>query len=208
MSVGASDRRAMEAADLRRLAELLLFAAGYFLKGPHEAADAVLTDPDWYDATVDSGLLPAAVTEAALADGDEERRQFSATFRIPGARFVPPFEQAYREGKAGGDDDAVGECLRLYAAAGYQLAPFGHVQADHAGHQARFLAVVLEQEADCLSQADPSACTVATWRAGFVAEHCQWWVQLSDRVAASGACRQLRAATALLARLAEAVAPG
>ncbi len=204
----AGDRREA-AGDGRLVAGMLRFVAGYFLRGPDDETEEILTDVEWQRATTESGLTPAAVADAPVDDLDGHERQFAELFRVPGTAFIPPFEQAYRGGKATVDGSATTECLQLYAAAGYQLHPFKHVQADHAGHQARFVAALLEQEEDCLGTGEAeTAATVATWRRGFVAEHCGWWSSFSDRVAAAGACRQIRTVAALLASLGGAAERG
>lgn len=204
----AGDRREA-AGDGRLVAGMLRFVAGYFLRGPDDETEEILTDVEWQRATTESGLIPAAVADETLIDLDEHRRQFSELFRVPGTAFIPPFEQAYRGGKATVESSATTECLRLYAAAGYRLHPFKHAQADHAGHQARFLAALLEQEAGCLADGEAgTAATVATWRQGFVAEHCGWWTDFSDRATASGACQQIRTAATLLASLGRAAERG
>lgn len=209
MSDEAAVRDLREAADCRLLAELFRFAAGYFLRGPDDETEKVLADPDWCAAAIDSGLVSAEAVAKPMAEHMEQNHQFLSMFRIPGSSFIPPFEQAYREGKATVDDAAVTECLQVYEAAGYKLPPFKHVQGDHLGHQARFLAAILDQEAGCLDKRDEeAAASVATWRTGFVDEHCGWWATFAERVEAARPCRQIRTVTTLLPSLAKAAADG
>lgn len=202
--VSTHDRE--EAAERRLLAGFFRFAAGYLLKGPDDETEKVLADPEWIAAVVDSGLVPERIAALPAAERADQNHQFMTRFRIPGDRFIPPFEQAYRDGKATVDDAAVSECLQVYAVAGYQLEPFTHIQADHVGHQARFLAAVLEREADCLEQDDGDGpATVRTWRTGFIDEHCSWWAELASRVSDDTLCRQIQTVVHLLSGLAKRV---
>ncbi|MCP4896434.1 MAG: molecular chaperone TorD family protein [bacterium] len=192
-----------EAADRRLLAGLFRFVAGYFLEGPTEASDAVLANPQWRIDLVQSGLLSEQGTDDEIAPLKEHTHQFLRVFRVPGDAFVPPFEQAYRKGKATVDDSAVGQCATVYDEAGYELEPFKHIQADHIGHQARFLAAILDREAECLEREDrDAAATVATWRTGFLLERSAWWSSLAERAGGQEVCGQVRLVTLLAAALA------
>ncbi len=192
-----------EAADCSLLAGLFRFVAGYFLAGPSEDTEKVFVDPEWRHNLVDCQLLAEDLADERMLSEKEHGRQFLSTFRIPGDSFVPPFEQAYRKGKATVDESAVSGCTVVYESAGYELAPFKQIQTDHIGHQARFVAAVLEQEADCLEREDiDAAATVATWRTGFLQKHCAWWSSLNERVDRQGIHGQIRLVTALAAALA------
>jgi TorA maturation chaperone TorD len=188
-----------EAAQRRLLSDLLRLIAGYFLEGPNADVEEVISDSDWQSGLVDAGLVSRAQIDAAAATPEDHSHEFLRMFRIPGDLFVPPFEQAYREGKATVDRAAPLECQRVYTAAGYDLAPFKHIQTDHIGHQARFLASVLEREAECLEQDNTEeASTAATWRVGFVKEHCRWWAEFAERAADAHPCQQILVVTGIL----------
>lgn len=194
-----------EAADCRLLAGLFRFVAGYFLAGPTEASQAVLADPQWRSELASGGFLVPRSFDDPPLPLQEHTRQFVRTFRVPGDSFVPPYEQAYRKGKATVDDSAVGGCAAVYEKAGYELDPFQHIQADHIGHQARFVSAILEQEATCLDRGDEEeAATVATWRTGFLEEHCSWWQAFGKRVAERGLAAQVCLVAALASSLATA----
>ena len=173
----------LEAADCRLLAGLFRFVASYFLEGPNTALEDVLSDTRWRGDLIESGLLGEAEIPDRLLSKNRHSEMFLRFFRIPGDSYVPPFEQAYRKGKATVESSAVGECTEIYETAGYDRAPFKHMQSDHVGHQARFVAALLEREADCLDRSDAEAtATVTTWRAGFLRDHCSWWDTFSERI--------------------------
>jgi TorA maturation chaperone TorD len=188
-----------EAAQRRLLSDLLRLIAGYFLEGPNPDVEEVISDSDWQSGLVEAGLVSRVHIDAAAATPEDHSHEFVRMFRIPGDRFVPPFEQAYREGKATVDRAAPLECQRVYTTAGYDLAPFKHIQTDHVGHQTRFLASVLEREAECLElENTEQASTAATWRVGFVRDHCQWWTDFTERVADARPCQQVRVVADIL----------
>ena len=191
-----------EAAAHRRLADLLLFAAGYFLAGPDERSHALLTDPAWLAGLRRARLLGRGIEVRDPTTVSSHRQQFAELFRIPSDRYVAPVEQAFRDAKATVDDSAVGECLAVYQAAGYELAPYAHIQADHLGHQLRFVHAVLTREADCLERGDTAAAaTVASWRRGFLADHGRWWRELAQRTRSRNPCAAIRHAVSLAERL-------
>lgn len=199
----ASGQPVGEAVAFRRLADLFLFAAGYFLSGPDERSHALLADPSWRSALADSSLLDCAGESGDPLDFEQHTRQFRELFRVPGPRYVPPMEQAYRGEKATFDASAVGECQTVYEAAGYDPAPFGATQPDHIGHQLRFLHAVAAREADCLERGDPAAAErAASWRRGFLRDHGGWWVEMARQAGDRKPCAEMRLILGLVVGLA------
>ena len=194
-----------DAASLRHLAGLFLFAARYFLGGPDEEIHRILGDAAWWGSLEEGGLVHGRPPGSPV-DLERHRSSYQALFLIPGDGFVPPFEQAYREGKATVDSSATTACTLIYRSAGYDAAPFGGVQRDHIGHQLRFLSALLEREASSRDQGDPDAAKrVASWETGFLAEHCWWWPRFVERVLGTEPPAEISAAVLLVAGLHEVV---
>jgi len=167
---------------VRHLAGLFLFAARYFLSGPDEEIHGILGDSQWWALLRETGLANGE-PRGKTVDLDWHRSAFETLFRIPGDGFVPPYEQAYHEGKATVNLSATAECAKVYQAAGYEAAPFAGVQRDHIGHHLRFLSALLEREADCLDRGEVEAAErVVTWEEGFLADRCWWWPRFVERV--------------------------
>ena len=187
----------------RHLAGLLLFAARYFLSGPDERLHGILGDEEWWRSLHEAGVVGPR-PEGPGGDLDAHRGQYNELLRVPGSRFVPPFEQAYHEGKATVDASAPGECARVYREAGYQTAPYAGVQADHIGHQLRFVAALLEREAECADRGEETAVErVRTWQEGFLADRCWWWPRFAADVRSRAPQREVAAAADLVAGLYE-----
>ncbi len=195
------------AGEARPLADLCLFLAQYFLQGPSGRLDDVLRDPAWSAGLQRAGLLreDPGGEPAGLSTHHAE---FEDLLRIPGERFVPPFEQAYHAQKATVEFSAPAACERVYQHAGYDRAPFGAVQADHAGHQLRFLSALLGRLGDTQERGDEDAVLrILTWRDGFLRDRCWWWPRFAERILERHPCRQIRLAAALLPASAKAHLP-
>jgi len=192
----------------RPLQDLFLFLAQYYLEGPSGSIDEVLQNAAWPAELKQAGLLsedPGGET----AEISAHRSQFGDLLRIPGERFIPPFEQAYHAQKATVEFSAPAACERVYQHAGYDRAPFVAVQADHVGHQLRFLSALLGRLGDALERKDRDAVLrILTWRDGFLRDRCWWWPRLSDKLLERHPCRQIRLAAALLPALTRACHPG
>ncbi len=174
-----------------RLTQFLNLAGEYFLQGPSSRLEKLLADPEWVRSLRECGLVGSS-PPVGSADPDVHRREFEELLRIPGARFVPPFEQAYRDAETSPEHSATIACRSIYAAAGYEMSPFRHAQPDHIGHQLRFLAALGEREVTCLERGDAEAAVrVGTWRQGFVREHCTWWGEFVGRLASASSCPQV-----------------
>ena len=185
------------------LARLLDFLAHYFLDGPAEENDRVLTDMEWVGGLRDAGLVENIASRCPVTTLEMHRNQFEASFRIPGSKAIPPYEQSYMEKKpaSSGETPAVA-CRRIFDAAGYALAPYEDVQPDHLGHQLRFVSELFKKEADCLEHGDmQGGGNVATWRTGFMTDHCQWWPDLACAVKKGTQCRQMEIVADLLISL-------
>ena len=190
-----------DAAAPRHLAGLVLFAARYCLSGPDEEVHRILGNAAWWGSLEEAGLAPGQPSGSPV-DLEQHRSLYQAFFWIPGNAFVPPYEQAYREGKATVDSSATAACTSIYRVAGYDAAPFDDVQRDHIGHQLRFLSALLEREADCRDQDDIGAASrVVSWEEGFLAEHCWWWPRFTERVLAMDPPAEMSAAVLLIAGL-------
>jgi hypothetical protein len=196
------------AGDARPVADLCLFLAQYYLQGPSGPLDDVLTNPAWASGLQQAGLLledPGGEPAGLSA----HRAEFEDLLRIPGGRFIPPFEQAYHAQKATVEFSAPAACERVYQHAGYDRAPFAAVQADHVGHQLRFLSALLGRLGDAAERNDGDAVLrILTWRDGFLRDRCWWWPRLSDKLLERHPCRQIRLAAALLPALTRACHPG
>jgi len=197
--------------ELRSLADLSLFLAAYFLEGPDARRHELLSDEGWCREFVEAGLLDSV--PSPVVGLDEHQRRFGELLRIPGDRFVPPFEQAYHEGKATVEFSAPAACEQLYRRAGYSRDPFSNVEPDHVGHQLRFLAGLLERRATKLEAGDvDGARVVATWVHGLINDRCWWWRGMAARLRERDLPAQMEVVVALLTgvhnRLVEETAGG
>lgn len=192
----------------RPLADLFLFLAQYYLEGPSDRLDAVLRSAAWPEELKQAGLLDES-PGGEPAGLSAHRLEFEGLLRIPGEGFVPPFEQAYHTQKATVEFSAPAACERVYQHAGYDRAPFVAVQADHVGHQLRFLSALLGRLGDAHERHDGDAVLrVLSWRDGFLRDRCWWWPRFSGKILERGPCRQVRLAAVLLPALARACPPG
>jgi TorA maturation chaperone TorD len=186
---------------LALLAELLNLAGEYFLRGPDPRLDALVSAHEWRANLRRAGLLDDT-PDGRLLDAQDHERTFATLLRVPGGDFVPPFEQAYHASDSTGTLPARLACQRVYDTAGYEKAPFGSSQADHVGHELRFLGALAEREAECSRRGDADAARrVATWRRGFVRDRCSWWREFTDRLGDSTDCLQIRIMAALVRNL-------
>ena len=186
------------AEELRSLAELVLFLSTCFLDGPNEEKHGVLSDPEWLAALLQSGILRVEPAARAV-DLPDHRRRFEELLRIPGDHFVSPFEQGYHERKATVEFSAPVACEQLYRRAGYVREPYATVEADHIGHQLRFLSALLQRYAGKLEEDDnQGAAVVLTWIRGFFNDRCWWWPSFSGRLLESDLPLELEVAVRLL----------
>lgn len=192
---------------LGSLADLFLLVAQYMLEGPDERLHGVLGDLEWAGTMEDAGLLSAGL-EGRVLDLPGHRREWERRLRVPGDGYVPPYEQHYHRGKATVDFSAQAASERLFRRAGYSKAPYGDVQADHLGHQARFAGALMERLAACHEREDgEGAERVTTWLEGLVRDRCWWWGAFAETLAGATDCLQVRRLAGLVGRLPAAAVP-
>jgi TorA maturation chaperone TorD len=181
--------------DLRIRANVYRLLGGLFLKEPAaELLDLLRAGETWEIFGI---LAPAAGLHPlrALLTSDEfslesVRLEYHRLFSVPTGPYVFPYESCYSVAEPPGPlmGPATVAVVDAYAQAGFALSPDFEDAPDHLGVEFRFVAELLDQEAQAWDDGDASeAERFASLRTRFCNEHLRKWVgKVADRIGASG----------------------
>jgi TorA maturation chaperone TorD len=167
---------------------------GLFLTQPTDDALAVLrVDETW---EIFGALAPSAnlMELRSLLESDQfsleaVRLEYHRLFSVPTGPYVFPYESCYSVPDPPGPlmGPATIAVVNAYAEAGFEVSPEFQDAPDHLGVEFRFVAELLDREAQALEDADAvETARYALLRSRFCSEHLNRWVgRLSDRIVAS-----------------------
>jgi len=119
--------------------------------------------------------------------------EFHRLFSVPTGPYVFPYESCYSVAEPPGPlmGPATIAVVNAYAEAGFAVAPDFQDAPDHLGVEFRFVAELIDREAQALGDGDSAAAEeAASLRSRFCREHlCQWVGKVADRISASGASK-------------------
>ena len=181
--------------DLRVRANVYRLLGGLFLTEPtSEALDILRLDETW---EIFSIVAPAANLpqwrSLLISDGlslEAVRLEYHRLFSVPTGPYVFPYESCYSVPEPPGPlmGPATIAVVNAYAEAGFMLSPEFQDAPDHLGVELRFVAELLDREAQALEEGDASeADRFASLGSRFCGEHLSLWLgKVADRIRASG----------------------
>jgi TorA maturation chaperone TorD len=180
--------------DRRVRANVYRLLGGLFLTEPTGDVLAVLGDDDTWE--VFGALAPSAnLTELrSLLASDQfsleaVRLEYHRLFSVPTGPYVFPYESCYSVPDPPGPlmGPATIAVVNAYAEAGFEMSPEFQDAPDHLGVEFRFVAELLDREAQALEDGDAAeVARFVSLRSRFCDEHLSRWVgRVSDRIAAS-----------------------
>jgi TorA maturation chaperone TorD len=142
---------------------------------------------------IDKGYPRFAHETGSIIDAYEKtetseqlRVEFTRLFIGPYIMLAPPYESVYRdrEGKLMGDSTM--EVLRLYKAAGFDLADNYHDAPDHVATELEFLYILSAKQMEAISSQDlPATKHYSSLAYSLLADHLYRWVpELTARIEA------------------------
>jgi len=178
-------------------ANLYRFLAQLYLAPPTDELLARLAEEDFkqhLETVFESGGTALIRALAGYLDPDALRLEYDALFRVPGERYLCPYESVYR-GRRVVDDQVVNgtvwgpytaEVERLYALAGARLAQDLVELPDFIGLELLFMAYLCEQEAGAWAAGDGDlARRHLALQRHFLAQHLSRWLDgLCDEILA------------------------
>jgi TorA maturation chaperone TorD len=181
--------------DLRVRANVYRLLGGLFLTEPTgDVLDVLRVDETWaiFGILAPSANLPLLRSRLTSDELDLEavRLEYHRLFSVPAGPYVFPYESCYSVPEPPGPlmGPATIAVVNAYAEAGFALSPEFQDAPDHLGVEFRFVAELLDREAQALEDGDASeAERFASLRSRFCGEHLSQWVaKVADRIAASG----------------------
>jgi TorA maturation chaperone TorD len=181
--------------DLRVRANVYRLLGGLFLTEPAgDVLDVLRVGETWEIFGI---VAPSANLRQlrSLLTSDEfsleaVRLEYHRLFSVPTGPYVFPYESCYSVPEPPGPlmGPATVAVVNAYAEAGFVLSPELQDAPDHLGVELRFVAELLDREAQALEDGDASeADRFASLRSRFCGEHLSQWVgKVADRIGASG----------------------
>lgn len=181
---------------LRVRANIYRLLGGLYLAEPTiEVLDVLRVDETW---EIFAALAPLAnlpeLRQLLQSDAfamEVVRLEFHRLFSVPTGPYVFPYESCYSVPEPPGPlmGPATIAVINAYAEAGFAVAPDFQDAPDHLGVEFRFVAELLDREAEAFEDGDVAAAEkFASLSSTFCREHLSQWVgKVADRISASGA---------------------
>lgn len=162
-------------ADLSRL-----LAACYYQPAPEFGEERLFESLAAAASLVDAELAEQARRLGpAFAEVDLQTLlvDYTRLFLGPGPARAQPYESAWQPAQSQAGADPTPAIVRLYRAAGFDLAEDFHDLPDHVAAELEFLYALLFQEAGGRTRGDAAAVhAAAVWRQRLVAQHLGRWI--------------------------------
>lgn len=180
---------------LRVRANVYRLLGGLYLAEPTpEVLDVLRVDETW---EIFAALAPSAnlhqlrrLLESDAFSAEALRLEYHSLFSVPTGPYVFPYESCYSVPEPPGPlmGPATIAVINAYAEAGFAVAPDFQDAPDHLGVEFRFVAELVDREAQALEEGDAAeAGRFASLRSTFCREHLSQWVgKVADRISAGG----------------------